>query len=353
MLGDGFDSEARKPLLTVNRVCFGNHGSSGVKLARRLAVLLLIPFVVSGQHAKIFFQKGVNFTAEGPIGYKPAESSAMLHELPKYGVNAIALVPYGFNRLGTTKIYFGGDRSWERDEYIRQIADDAHKIGLHVMLKPQIWTGRGFPGDIDFANAADASKWFEEYKPYLEHYAQLARDIKADVFCVGVEFGKMVRYEAEWRSLIARARQIYRGPLTYAANSGPEFETLKFWDALDYIGLNNYYPLPDDLSTAAVVRTVETVQKKFNKPVIFPEAGFSSYSAPHRAPWDETPRKLAPEDQARCYDAILKAFWNKSWFKGVYWWKVGTNGFGGPDDGSHTPWRKPAMQVMARWYKLR
>ena len=26
------------------------------------------------------------------------------------------------------------------------------------------------------------------------------------------------------------------------------------------------------------------------------------------------------------------------------------NGFGGPEDGSHTPWGKPAMDVVARWY---
>ena len=72
-----------------------------------------------------------------------------------------------------------------------------------------------------------------------------------------------------------------------------EFEGIAFWDALDYIGLNNYYPLPDDLSTGAVVARVEAVQRKFKRPVIFTEAGFSSYEAPHRAPWDETPRRLA------------------------------------------------------------
>jgi hypothetical protein len=320
---------------------------------RVLLTGLIFCVAVTGQQRRVFFQKGVNFTAEHPTGYRPEEAAAILHELPKFGVNAIALVPYGFNRLGTTQIRFGGDRGWERDEYIRGLAAEAHKMGLRVMLKPQIWTGRGFPGDIDFKDPAEAKKWFAEYKPFLEHYSELARDINADVFCVGVEFGKLVKYDKEWRALIARARQIYKGPLVYAANSGPEFETLSFWDALDYIGLNNYYPLPDDLSTATVVKTIETVQKKFNRPVIFPEAGFSSYAAPHRAPWDETPRKLAPQDQARCYEAVLKAFWNKPWFKGVYWWKVGTNGYGGPDDGSHTPWGKPAMNVIARWYRTR
>ena len=161
----------------------------------------------------------------------------------------------------------------------------------------------------------------------------------------------MTRHEAEWRQLIARARQLYPGPLVYAAVQGPEFETIRFWDALDYIGLNNYYPLPDDLSADAVLQKVEAVQRQFNKPVIFPEAGFASLKNPHRAPWDETHRELSPEDQARCYEAVLRAFYRKPWFQGVYWWKVGTNGMGGPQDASHTPWGKPAMDVVARWYK--
>jgi hypothetical protein len=35
----------------------------------------------------------------------------------------------------------------------------------------------------------------------------------------------------------------------------------------------------------------------------------------------------------------------------MYWWKVGSNGFGGPKDRSHTPWRKPAMEVVRKWYQ--
>jgi hypothetical protein len=161
----------------------------------------------------------------------------------------------------------------------------------------------------------------------------------------------MSRYEAEWRKLIARARQLYAGPLVYAATQGPEFEGVRFWDALDYIGLNDYYPLPDDLSTDAVVRKVELVQRKFNKPVIFPEAGFPSLKDPHREPWSESPRPISLADQAKCYEAVLRAFYKKPWFQGVYWWKVGSNGRGGPQDGSHSPWGKPAMEIVARWYK--
>ena len=298
------------------------------------------------------FQRGVNFTAEFPSGYGSEGAEEMLRKLPRYGVNAIALVPYGF-MPGASSPRIVLPRSGgglEREDGIKRLAAVAHELGMKVLLKPQIWLRGSYPGDVDFRSSADVSTWFEQYRNFIEHEARLAADMRADLFCVGVEFGKLVRYEKNWRDTIARVRKIYHGPLVYAANAGPEFEALPFWDALDYVGLNEYYPLPDDFSTVELVRKVQTVQRKWRKPVIFTEAGFSSYEAPHRAPWDETPRKLAPADQAKCYEAVFRAFYKKPWFRGMYWWKIGTNGFGGAEDGSHTPWNKPAMQVMQRWY---
>ena len=144
---------------------------------------------------------------------------------------------------------------------------------------------------------------------------------------------------------------MYPGPLVYAANAGEEFENLRFWDALDYIGLDNYNSLPDDLNASAIVDKIEAVHRRYQRPVIFTEVGFSSLEAPHRQPWDETPRRLSTEEQARCYEAVFQAFYRKPWFQGMYWWKVGSNGYGGSQDGTHTPWGKPAMDVVSRWYR--
>ncbi|HZT28513.1 MAG TPA: hypothetical protein VFA33_01425 [Bryobacteraceae bacterium] len=310
---------------------------------------VLAPPPTSARLSRVFFQKGVNFTAEWPAGYAPAAAAAMLDKLRPYGVNAIALVPYGAARRGEPVLRYS--LGMERADLIEAVARVAHQRGIRVLLKPQVWVRGGFPGDLDFPNPSERARWFSAYRGFLEFYARLASRCQADVFCVGVEFGKLTRYETEWRSLIERARELYSGPLTYAANPGPEFETLRFWDALDYIGLNDYYPLPDDLSPAEVVRKVAAVQQRFRRPVLFTEVGFSTFEAPQRAPWDETPRKLAPQDQARCYEAVFRAFYAQPWFAGMYWWKVGTDGGGGPDDGGHTPWGKPAMEIVAKWYR--
>lgn len=320
--------------------------TSGNKLTRRELLALAAAPAVSASS----FQRGINYTAEFPDGYGSERARQILRSLPQYGVNAVAFVPYGFAPAGEPMVRFSGTRSMEKDEAIAQLSAVARGLGMKILLKPQLWLRGGSTTDIDFPKEAERKQWFGQYRLFLEHYAGLAARIRADLFSVGVEFARMARYEAEWRSLIQRARQIYPGKLTYSAIQGSEFETTRFFDALDYIGLNNYYPLPDDLSTAAVVARVEAVQKRFGKPIIFPEAGFTSLSAPHREPWDETPRKLSPEDQARSYEAIFQGFYKKPWFQGMYWWKVGTNGVGGLEDGSHTPWNKPAMKVVSRWY---
>jgi hypothetical protein len=306
------------------------------------------PVDLQRPYDRLFFQKGVNLTAEGPAGYAPGAAREMLDHLARNGVNAVALVPYGFSRAAEPAVRFGG--AWERDEDIAALAALARQRGIRILLKPQIWVRPGWPGDVHFDSAADRARWFAEYERFLVHYARLASRVHADLFCVGVEFGRMTRYEAEWRRLIRSARSLYAGPLVYAAAQGEEFETIRFWDALDYIGLNNYYPLPDDLRMDEVVRKVEAVHARYQRPVIFTEAGFANLRAPHRAPWDETPREVSPLEQARCYEALLRAFYHQPWFAGVYWWKVGANGYGGPRDPTHTPWGKPAMEVVARWY---
>ncbi|HET9176773.1 MAG TPA: hypothetical protein VFQ24_00265 [Terriglobia bacterium] len=323
------------------------------KQADQAEVSTLPPIPVDAPYAKVFFQKGVSLSAEFPNPYASQGARNMLRTLHADGVDAVALVPYGGMQLGSPEVRGFGQHSWESDEGLSELSRLAHAIGMKVMLKPGIWIRGGhFGGDIDFASQADREKWFDSYGRFIERYAKVAADIHADLFCVGGEFVRMSPYEAEWRRLIANVRRIYPGPVTYAANFGEEFEGLKFWDALDYIGLQEYYALPNDLSTGVLLERVEAVEKRFNKPVIFTEVGFPSAPGANRRPW--TDGKSGEADlqlQARCYRAIFQAFYNKPWFEGMYWWKVGTNGFGGPADASLTPWGKPAMDVVGKWYR--
>jgi hypothetical protein len=315
-----------------------------------LATFAAAARVVVGRAApaagRVFFQRGLSFTAEGPDGYGNVEAAARyFDEFRAKGVNSIALVPYGFSPRGSTRIRF--NMGMERSEDVAKLVALAHQKGLKVMWKPQLWVPRGFPGDLQFELPAERAEWFAEYGRFLHHHAEYAQRSGADVLCIGLEFVHLSRYTAEWRKLIAGTRATFKGLLTYGAAQGEEFEGVAFWDALDFIGLSGYYPLPDSLDTTQVVRRVEAVQKRWGKPIVFVEAGYSAVRNAQRAPWDDTATEASPETQARCYEALLKAFYRKPWFAGVYWWKVGTNGRASP----HSPWGLPAMDVVERWYK--
>ncbi|MCB1018857.1 MAG: hypothetical protein KDC27_02960, partial [Acidobacteria bacterium] len=299
-----------------------------------------------------FYYKGVNFTSEWPEPYGSKSAAAILAKLPSYGVNSVALVPYASQRPEASELDF--PLRMERDELIAATAKMAHAEGLRVALKPQIWVrGRGlYPGDLHYDSPADRARWFASYARFVEHYAELATRIDADMFCVGVELARLTQYEGEWRALIDLARRHYSGPVVYAANFGQELESIRFWDALDYIGLDNYYPLPEDRSVDEIASRIEDVQRRFGRPVLFMEAGFSTYSEAHRKPWEDHPGgDLSLDAQARNVDAFLRGYEGKTWLKGVFWWKVGTSGPASDDDGSHLLWGKPAMDVIGNWFR--
>jgi hypothetical protein len=53
---------------------------------------------------------------------------------------------------------------------------------------------------------------------------------------------RRAHHEDRWRRLIVKVRAVYPGPLTYGANFD-QFDQVGFWDALDAISVNAYFPL--------------------------------------------------------------------------------------------------------------
>lgn len=313
----------------------------------RLYLLFLLATALPAQ--PLFF-RGVSFTAERGVRYESADAVGMLDRFRDYHVDSVALIPFAFTPRGESRIVFGNARSWESDAGITKVAAAARQRGMKVLLKPQIWPNK----PVDLSDPARRREWFAQYRDMLVHYSKLAAAINADLFCIGTELAYATEHEPEFRNLITTARAHFKGPLTYAANHGPEFERITFWGQLDYIGLDNYYPLPDSLDTTPLARKLEAVHRKFRKPILFTEAGYAAAPNSHRTPWeDRSERPVHLQAQAAAYDALLRSFYPKSWFAGVFWWKLGTNGFGGPQDNTMTPWGKPAMDIIKRWYQDR
>ncbi len=103
-----------------------------------------------GPYPKLFFRKGVNYTAEYPDIYGSKGADERLTELKRYGVNAIALVPYGFASEKSVRIRF--NLGWEKDRGVEQLAEIAHRAGMRVLLKPQLFVREGYPGSLEYSS---------------------------------------------------------------------------------------------------------------------------------------------------------------------------------------------------------
>ena len=304
-----------------------------------------------------FFHRGISFSHEigRAWGYGSDRALKQLGRIRDLGANAIAIVPYAGTRAPrelTICIFTG-----ERDDRVIRTIQAAQARGLRIMLKPQLW-GRGYTGDITFDNDADFTRWFSLYRRWLLHFARLAQLYGVDLLVVGTELEGVTHREQEWRALICDIRRIYSGPLTYAAHWGESFEHLPFWDALDYLGLNMYYPLaaPGETPSADLPRLQELMEKfarlarNYDKPVLFTEVGFPALGTAAEEPWKEDSAPLDAELQQRCYATIFEAFYHQPWFAGLYWWKWPSHGNGSPRGASFNPIGKPAADVLAHWY---
>jgi hypothetical protein len=179
------------------------------------------------------------------------------------------------------------------------------------------------------------------------------------VLVVGTELGGLTGHEAAWRGLIADLRRVYSGRLTYAAHWGEEFETLAFWDALDFLGVNLYYPLAaagaspraDSPQVQALVQKLAKLAAKHGKPILFTEVGYPSLASAAAEPWKEGEAALNLEMQALCYRTVFEAFYGQPWLAGLYWWKWPSHGGTTRFDTTYSPVHKPAARVLEEWYR--
>ena len=322
---------------------------------------------------KPVFQKGFCYAHEGYQvfnGYMGSRSDESLKKMATLGVNAISVTPFGYLKDPNRPDFFrrSSRPGSENDESLLAAMTWAKEHGMHVMLKPHILMSRpdwGWPGQVVMKSPKDWQTFFDRYERWIRHYAILAELYNFDSFCIGVELEQTtLEHEMEWRGMIARIRKLYSGPIVYAANWGKEFENLKFWDALDAIAVDCYYPLSnldivDDTNLLAGARKIadkiKLISERYNKKVIITEVGFASREKTWQEPFDDNRRGIVDLDaQRRCYEAIFQAFWNQSWLAGLYWWKWPTYlENGGPRDNQFTPNGKPAAQIVSRWYKQR
>ena len=265
------------------------------------------------------------------IEWQTPEMEAAMDELKSLGVNSIAIHPYAQIREDGQVVI--GRRSGASTTHITTPLRWARERGMSAMLIPHIayWgTKFSWRGDINFATPEEWDRFFADYQTWIVEMATLAESEHAAIFCVGLEFTYPQKYEERWRKIIAAVRAVYHGKLTYGANWN-EYADVKFWDALDYIGVLAYFPLSNatdptatEIGAAWAKRCDELEQfsARTGKQFVFVEIGYNESARAAAEPWGfKTGGEHASEIQQRCIEMALDLPARHPFLAGMFWWK--------------------------------
>ncbi|HYM80778.1 MAG TPA: hypothetical protein VEY91_05110 [Candidatus Limnocylindria bacterium] len=298
--------------------------------------------------------RGVTFVDWTADGYATPAAAASLDALAATGANTLIVIVTAYQRDARANQVRSDDPRTPSRPAVGQVVVDAALRGMQIVLKPHVdlddgrWRGTLSP--------ADPAAWFDSYREYLVGWARYADSLSISEFVVGTELAGTIEHEGEWRETIAAVRQVFSGRLVYAA-SWDEAARVPFWDALDLVGVNFYFPVttrrnPGRLEIlggwAPWLERLRVLGEQTGLPVLLTEIGYRSIDGAGIAPHDQ--RSTAPLDlveQADLYWAAFAAIQDRDWIAGLYWWNWPADGSGGPTNADYTPAGKPAAAELA------
>lgn len=306
------------------------------------------------------------YTGISLVGTAQALEKEDLSPILELGSNSVSLMPFAYENGKDAKlIYRGMDWQWwgEKPEGIEAQLLLAHERGLKVMIKPQIWRWNGtYTGLLEYNTELEWQAFENDYLHYILIYAKMAEKHHAELLCIGTELGKFVEERPLfWTRLIQEIRAVYKGKLTYASN-WDDYKRVGFWDQLDFIGIDAYFPLSKEqtpsISTCSEsweehLKVLSEYSEKHQRNIIFTEWGFRSADYCAHEPWNynhQNNTNLLAQENA--LSATFESVWKKPWFAGGFLWKWFPNNeqSGGEQDHQFTPQNKPALRVIKKYF---
>lgn len=274
-------------------------------------------------------------------GYGTRYTAELLDELARMGVNWVSITPFGrIWDLQSTDILMDFEAPYgDNRAAVREVIRQAHARGMRVLVIPHLWveTG-GWRGEIDPGSPEGWAAYQASYRDFVLAWARDAAAAGADAFSIGVECKSWSgRFGEFWSSFIADIRAVFPGLLTYSAN-WDEAEDVLFWDRLDLVGINAFYPLADhdaatyDEYVAGAKRARDAVSDlalALDMPVLFVEVGYTTRANAAVQPWlwpDHMQSVVIDEaEQSRALAAMFEAFLPEPWFVGFFVWRYYAN----------------------------
>ncbi|MCG3126132.1 MAG: hypothetical protein CHACPFDD_00962 [Phycisphaerae bacterium] len=329
------------------------------------AALLALTLRAAGDsptpHADGLRYRGV--AVQMQTGFGPYDTyMPLIREIAELGADTVLLSTPALMEHARGQAIFIDVRKTPAPDEFKRIIRDSKALGLKVVIMPIILLshprGSEWRGVIEPPNWDD---WFRQYREFIAHFADVAREGGADVLMVGSELVSTEKYTAQWVRVIELARQHFPGQLGYSAN-WDHYKPIQFWDKLDLVGMTSYYKLADrqnpDIDEIVakwkpVHDEITAWQRKIGKPLVLTEVGWCSQSGAATAPWNYYQNmKATPEgheEQRRLYEGFARVWDGTPGLAGVIWWEW-TASPGGIADFGYTPKAKPAERVLRDWF---
>ena len=267
--------------------------------------------------------------------------------------------------------------------------DTATQVGAGWNFQSYVGIGVGNGGSATVGHLEQ--DWFDNYTAFAAHYAQMSQQYHLPYFIIGDQLANITvdtdytsrkadprgiinvpgdpscpgtagRRECEWRHVIhailspgydtidghkSQVGGSYGGKLIYAAYWGKpsagvqvsEFDHIGWWDAVDYIGVDAYFPLTQNLQDVDlrsltnawnghfnppggegdIVGRLQRLAENFKKQIVFTAAGYASAAGSNSADGVSDPTRDDPE-QLNDMKALLLTFTPQPWWAGAFWY---------------------------------
>jgi len=242
----------------------------------------------------------------------------------------------------------------------------------NVMLKPltsfESINGSSYWGDFYVETEEEWVKIENAFEELIYEFAKLSLDFEEiKLLSIGNELSEFSKRRPDFfKHLIKRLKDDFPLlKLTYSSN-WDEYNDIVFWEDLDYIGVNSYFPLVEE--TTPEVSTIEhnllpikenlfELSCRYEKPILFTEYGYRSIDFALWKSWDLgmiNQENLNFEAQKNGYSAFYNTFWNEDWIAGGFFWEwkvVSENGLNDPNENGWYVNDKPVEKIIMNWYE--
>lgn len=309
------------------------------------------------------FQAGIAVVIYGNDQEFEVKTRKLLDYFAHLEVNSLSLVFPLFQDNWTASTVWVDEEVTPSKEGLRLFIRESHKRGFTVMLRPlldeeSLMLDGKWRGNIE---PQDKVAWFESYTHLVLDYAKLAEEEGVEILNIGTEFNSLERETKQWVKLIEAVRGVYHGQLIYSVNWWNDSYDIGFWEKLDLIGVDAYFPLdaPKEATVEQLIAAwqpwiaqMAQFQALFDKRLVFTELGAASQTGSHQKPWVWQHNTSIDLEAQRIYYAAACRQASLQLVNGIYWWSVGLDLPSNPkEDPGYNPLGKPAEDEIRRCFR--